>query len=42
MKWELSEITKIQTWPKELMLLIFISFIIWLIVLFFRKYKTII
>jgi hypothetical protein len=41
-KWDLSEITEIQTWPKELMLLIFISFIIWFIVLFLKKHKTII
>ncbi len=40
MKWELSEITEIQTWPKELMLIMFISLIIWFLIVFFKKYRT--
>ncbi len=36
-KWELSDITEIQTWPKELLLLWFLSLIIWFFITKFRR-----
>ncbi len=36
-KWELSEVTEIQTWPKELLLLLFLSLIIWFFITKFRR-----
>lgn len=36
-KWELSDITEIQTWPKELLLLLFLSLIIWFFITKFRR-----
>lgn len=39
LKWQLSEVTEIQTWPKELLILLFLSFLIWLIILVFKHRK---
>lgn len=36
-KWQLSEVTEIQTWPKELLIIVFLSFLIWLLILVFRN-----
>jgi hypothetical protein len=36
-KWELSDVTEIQTWPKELLLLLFLSLIIWFFITKFRR-----
>ncbi len=36
-KWILSDATKIQTWPKEILLLLILSFIIWFLILNRRK-----
>lgn len=38
-KWELSAVTEIQTWPKELLILLFLSFLLWLIILVFKSKK---
>ncbi len=39
-KWELSVVTEIQTWPKELILIILLSFILWFLIIFFKKYNS--
>lgn len=36
-KWELSEATKIQTWPKEVLLMLFLSLILWFIFMAFKE-----
>ncbi len=38
-KWELSQVTEIQTWPKQLLILLFLSFLIWLIIFIFKNKK---
>jgi hypothetical protein len=37
LKWQLSEVTEIQTWPKELLLFLFLSLIIWFFVTRFKR-----
>lgn len=36
-KWELSDVTEIQTWPKELLLFLFLSLVIWFFVTKFKR-----
>ncbi len=37
LKWELSQVTEIQTWPKELLLFLFLSLIIWFFITRFKR-----
>lgn len=39
-KWELSEATKIQTWPKEILLLLILSMILWFIIMTAKRRKA--
>ncbi len=40
-KWELSEATKIQTWPKEIIMLLILSMILWFIIMNFKRRKNV-
>lgn len=39
-KWELSEATKIQTWPKEILLLLILSMILWFVIMILKRRKA--
>lgn len=36
-KWELSEVTKIQTWPKELLIFLVLSLVLWFFITTFKR-----